>query len=111
MINSGLMSSNSDQWETPQKLFDELNQKYNFSVDVCALPENAKCEKYFTPDFAMALSYYLAFLAAPSLGMASEQGNVLKIYGIMLNRAVTSNANEDNDKSEKESDIIEARSC
>jgi phage N-6-adenine-methyltransferase len=44
------MSSNSDRWETPQKLFDELNQKYNFELDVCALPENAKCENYFTPE-------------------------------------------------------------
>ena len=50
MITSGLMSSNSDRWETPQKLFDELNQKYNFELDVCALPENAKCENYFTPE-------------------------------------------------------------
>ncbi len=50
MITSGLMSSNSDRWETPQKLFDELNQKYNFEIDVCALPENAKCKKYFTPE-------------------------------------------------------------
>ena len=50
MINSGLMSSNSDCWETPQELFDELNRKYNFDVDVCALPENAKCTNYFTPE-------------------------------------------------------------
>lgn len=50
MINSGLMSSNSDCWETPQELFDELNQKYNFDVDVCALPKNAKCANYFTPE-------------------------------------------------------------
>jgi len=50
VITSGLMSSNSDRWETPQKLFDELNQKYNFELDVCALPENAKCENYFTPE-------------------------------------------------------------
>ena len=50
VITSGLMSSNSDRWETPQKLFDELNQKYNFEIDVCALPENAKCENYFSPE-------------------------------------------------------------
>ena len=50
MINSGLMSSNSDCWETPQELFDELNQKHNFDVDVCALPKNAKCANYFTPE-------------------------------------------------------------
>jgi len=42
-------SSKTDLWETPQWLFDELNNEYKFTVDVCALPENAKCRKYFTP--------------------------------------------------------------
>lgn len=37
-------------WETPQELFDELDKKYRFTLDPCALPENAKCEQYFTPD-------------------------------------------------------------
>ena len=50
MITSGLMSSNTDIWETPQDLFDKLNKLWQFDIDVCALPENAKCEKYFTPD-------------------------------------------------------------
>ena len=50
VITSGLMSSNSDRWETPQKLFDELNEKYNFEIGVCALHEYAKCENYFSPE-------------------------------------------------------------
>lgn len=50
MITSGLMSSLTDVWETPQDLFDQLNQTYSFETDVCALPENAKCETYFTPE-------------------------------------------------------------
>ena len=50
MITSGLMSSLTDVWETPQDLFDKLNQQYSFETDVCALPENAKCETYFTPE-------------------------------------------------------------
>lgn len=37
-------------WETPQQLFDALDSKYHFTLDPCALPENAKCEKYFTPE-------------------------------------------------------------
>lgn len=49
MINQGLLTSKTDQWSTPQWLFDELNAEWNFTLDVCALPENAKCEKYFTP--------------------------------------------------------------
>ena len=38
----------SDNWGTPQKLFDILNQEFNFDIDVCASHENAKCRAYFT---------------------------------------------------------------
>ena len=37
-------------WETPQALFDELNEQHHFTLDPCALPENAKCSRYFTPE-------------------------------------------------------------
>jgi len=47
---TAMMSSTTDLWETPQVLFDELNAKYHFTLDVCAIPENAKCEKFFTPE-------------------------------------------------------------
>jgi len=49
MINKGMMSSEHGDWETPQEFFDTLNKEFSFDVDVCALPETAKCEKYFTP--------------------------------------------------------------
>ena len=49
MINAGMMSSNTDLWETPQDFFDELNMEFEFDLDVCALPETAKCERYYTP--------------------------------------------------------------
>lgn len=42
-------SSAKCEWETPQDLFDRLNAEHCFTLDVCALPENAKCERYFTP--------------------------------------------------------------
>ncbi len=48
-MNTDLMfSSKTDLWETPQSLFDELNSKYNFTLDVCANSENAKCDKFFS---------------------------------------------------------------
>ena len=50
MINTGMMTSNTDQWSTPQAFFDGLNAEFGFTVDVCALPENAKCAKYYTPE-------------------------------------------------------------
>lgn len=40
----------TDQWETPQGLFNFLDAVFDFELDVCALPENAKCRRYFTPD-------------------------------------------------------------
>lgn len=49
-INSGLFTSTTDLWETPQSFFDQLNNEFGFDLDVCALPENAKCDRYYTPD-------------------------------------------------------------
>lgn len=36
------------EWETPQDLFERLNAKYQFDLDVCATAENAKCERFYT---------------------------------------------------------------
>lgn len=41
-------SSKTDLWATPQATFDELDREFQFTLDVCASPENAKCERYFT---------------------------------------------------------------
>ncbi|AGR47507.1 DNA N-6-adenine-methyltransferase [Brevibacillus phage Abouo] len=49
-INEGMFTSSTDLWETPQEFFNQLNQEFGFQIDVCALPENAKCERYFSPD-------------------------------------------------------------
>ncbi|HCI3536395.1 TPA: adenine methyltransferase [Acinetobacter baumannii] len=46
----GNAEGKTDVWATPQNLFDALDQIFNFDLDVCALPENAKCERYFTPE-------------------------------------------------------------
>lgn len=41
-------TSRSDDWATPQWLFDALDTYYGFDLDVCATEHNAKCAKYFT---------------------------------------------------------------
>lgn len=46
--NGAAFSSNNENWETPQKLFDELNSIYSFTLDPCSTDENAKCEKHYT---------------------------------------------------------------
>jgi phage N-6-adenine-methyltransferase len=45
-----LFSTGKNDWETPQDFFDRLNAEFCFTLDVCALPHNAKCDRYFTPE-------------------------------------------------------------
>lgn len=50
-MNTDLMfSSKTNQWETPQDLFDELNKEFGFTLDPCADENNHKCKKYFTKE-------------------------------------------------------------
>jgi len=50
-VNSELMfSSKTDMWATPQEFFDRLNAVFRFDTDVCAVNDNAKCSRFFTPD-------------------------------------------------------------
>lgn len=39
-----------DHRATPPELFDPLDARFGFTLDACALPENAKCSRYFTPE-------------------------------------------------------------
>lgn len=45
-----MFSSKTDMWATPQDFFDKLNEEFHFTLDAAAITENAKCEKYFTPE-------------------------------------------------------------
>lgn len=48
-MNTELMfSSKSNEWETPQDLYEELNSEFGFTLDPCSTPDNAKCEKFYT---------------------------------------------------------------
>ena len=40
--------SQTDEWPTPQSFFDAQHARWNFTLDVCATPENAKCPRYYT---------------------------------------------------------------
>ena len=48
MINKGLFTSDKNYWETPQDFFDELHEKYEFTLDAAATDENAKLPNYYT---------------------------------------------------------------
>lgn len=43
-------SSATELWATPWALFRELDAEFGFTVDVCAIAENAKCRRFFSPD-------------------------------------------------------------
>lgn len=47
-MNKVLFSHKSDEWETPQDLFNKLNDEFHFELDVCASHSNHKCPLYFT---------------------------------------------------------------
>lgn len=49
-MTPGLTSTGNIVAETPKYLFDKISSIFNFSLDVCALPENAKCKDYYTPE-------------------------------------------------------------
>lgn len=49
-INSGMMTSNTCEWATPQALFDELNREFAFTLDPCSTHLNKKCEKHYTKE-------------------------------------------------------------
>lgn len=45
-----IYSSKNDEWYTPQKIFDSLNEEFDFNLDPCATDENHKCDNYFTKE-------------------------------------------------------------
>lgn len=50
MIAPVHFSSATDEWPTPQKLFDALDAEFGFTLDPCATKANAKCRRYFTKE-------------------------------------------------------------
>ena len=40
----------TDLWETPDYIFNPLNEKYHFTLDPCCTEESKKCIFYYTPE-------------------------------------------------------------
>lgn len=47
MLNKNLFTSDKSQWETPDTLFQALDNEFHFTLDVCASETNSKCPNYF----------------------------------------------------------------
>ncbi len=46
-MNNVHYSSKTPEWETPQKVFDDLNAEFSLNWDVCATKENRKRTDYW----------------------------------------------------------------
>lgn len=47
-MEQALMSSDKHDWGTPPELYQELDDEFGFTIDVCASDWNAKHENYWT---------------------------------------------------------------
>lgn len=50
MMKDVLFSSKSEEWETPQWLFEKLDNQHHFTLDPCCTDKNAKCTKHYTKE-------------------------------------------------------------
>ena len=71
MKTDTLFSSKSDEWETPESFFQELDREFHFDLDACASDDNHKCEKYFTRE---------------QDGLSQDWGGVLRMVQSALQR-------------------------
>jgi site-specific DNA-methyltransferase (adenine-specific) len=46
MVNKALFSSSKTEWETPEELYMELDEEFDFLLDPCATKWNSKCLFY-----------------------------------------------------------------
>jgi len=46
-MNSVIYSKKSDEWETPEAVFRDLDNEFHFDLDPCATKDNHKCKRYF----------------------------------------------------------------
>lgn len=50
IIDKVLFSSAKTDWETPDKIFNDLNEEFHFELDAAASEANAKCKKFYTEE-------------------------------------------------------------
>lgn len=47
-VSPVLYSSATEEWATPQDLYDVLDSEFHFDLDVCATEENHKAPRFYT---------------------------------------------------------------
>lgn len=88
MKSTIVFSSVKSEWETPQPLFDKLNEQYHFTLDACATQKNAKCARYFTQeDDALQQEWTGRIFMNPPYGKGQTARWVKKAYESSLQGA------------------------
>jgi phage N-6-adenine-methyltransferase len=49
-MNEGMFTSDSGEWETPSVFYDQLDEIFDFTLDVCASEHNKKEDNYFSKE-------------------------------------------------------------
>lgn len=49
-MNRSMFTTDKKDWETPQYLFDELNEEFKFTLDAAASDTNHKLPRYYTEE-------------------------------------------------------------
>lgn len=58
-FDNNRFASKNQEYETPEELFNKVNNLYHFNFDVCADDNNHKCDRYFTEkDDALTKTWY-----------------------------------------------------
>ena len=89
MLQKAMVSSKTNEWATPQDLFDKLNKEFNFTLDPCSTHENHKCDKYYTmkeDGLLQDWSNDIVFMNPPYGGQAGKW--IKKAYNESLNGSV-----------------------
>jgi len=70
-MTTGMYSSKTDLWSTPQDFFDKLDAEFHFNTDVCATADNAKCKDFYSPeDDGLSIAWHGACWMNPPYGRA-----------------------------------------
>lgn len=48
MISRSLFKKDSDEWETPEDLYQQLDDEFHFNLDPCSTDKNHKTVLYYT---------------------------------------------------------------
>lgn len=68
-IDNNSFKSKSQEYETPNEIFEPLQKEFSIELDVCATKQNSKCDWFFTKESdALQLAWTKNFWMNPPFG-------------------------------------------